>query len=204
MSSALGFLMTGFTLDATSLKRIGEQTRRAEFQPTELRDSHTGKHVPPGTVARFRLLTSLETGKFAAARRLVLEPTAVDGEYGWLATDQEVPVCAGAVGWNNHWPDGAEVTCVATAAGWLVATDQLCGQFFGGDWAPIPYAILRIVQLTGLHRDTIQLGLPGTGDIAFWDDDYVVLGAAVPPSQREDPRPDEPRTTPRLRTVGCT
>lgn len=196
--------MSGYTLDASALRRIGEQTRKAELRPTDLRQDHAQQKMPAGTVARFRLVTPLETGKFAAARKLVLEATSVAGEYEWLPSEQEAPVFAGAPGWNNHWPEGSDVTCVATAVGWLVTTDQQCGVLPGDDdWEPCPYAVLRISELSPRHRDTLQLGLPGTGDTETWDDDYVVLGAEVPPNTTEDPLPGE-RTSPGLRTVGCT
>jgi len=85
----------------------------------------------------------------------------------------------------------------------MVTSDQLVG-LLPSNLDPFPYMVLRVGgTLSSQHDDTMVLGSPGQGPFAIWDDDYVVTGGVAPLSDREDLLPRE-RTSPRLRTVGCT
>ncbi len=173
-----------FTLDRSSLRRVGDVTRQTELRPTDLRakQHNSSSTLPAG--ARFRLRTPLEHGRFAVGRKLQLERDD-DGTCYWVETDREEVLFA-ATGHQTRWDTGADVTAVWTAAGYAVIAEALMARMGSGQ--PISYGVYSI----GHHDLQDGVLLIGTGSLgrSAWDADYAFLGDLPEDPPTHDRGPD--------------
>lgn len=177
--------MAGLNLDEKSVRRVGDATRKSESQRTDHTSPPTTRHHSQESLARFKLRTPLEQGKFAIGRKLKLERND-DGSYYWLQTDQEEPVFL-ATGLQTRLDAGAEVSALLTAAGFAVVSESLFGRIVSGTGRPIPYGVYPVAH--GEQAGILWLGNHVENKLP-WELDYGFVGDVPDDPPAQDAGPD--------------
>lgn len=197
----------GRKVEENSLKRVFGETRSSEYRPTSHEQPFANHDVSGPT--RFVLLTPLELGRTAVARRKVYSPREGQGvEYRTLYQGGEIEeTILGAGGTYNYLPAGAEVTAHQIGNVWVAEMNEMWGQISQKIEHDYPvFSCEAAIQNKGDPANKApRLGPPGSpSTIPVWDTFHVFGTAFHEESEFDDNTPDQVASSRRLIPVTST